>query len=188
MSKENSQNEQALTVAEGSKTVIAGSAQPKAFTIDLSEDVDDIGAKLDELEAKEKEQKFVVDEMRETWSPETIGESKLLIFYGGVIERLPDMTDPNIRKDVPFALFYEPKKGSDGKVAFKQIAVSSSRIVTFFLDTIGSREEGMSLRGVRDTVQEGAVYRITFTGEEKSKKNSTHKIRCFSINRIANNG
>lgn len=185
MSKE---QEKGLTVQEGTKTVIAGSAQPKAFTIDLSDDVEDIGKKLDELEEKEKEQKFVVDEMRETWSPEAIGESKLLIFYGGVVERLPDMTNPEIKKDVPFALFYEPKKGSDGKVNFKQIAVSSSRIVTFFLDTIGSREEGLSLRGVRDTVQEGAVYRITFTGEEKSKKNSTHKIRCFSINRIANNG
>jgi hypothetical protein len=117
---------------------------------------------------------------REHWTPDTVGETKMLLFEGYDVELLPDQKTGEEVK-VPMVHFIEGYNDKDGKPALRKLRMSVTTIVREFLKTTGSKAEGgFDVHGTKRPL--GSIWVIRYTGDRKSITNPQHSIKMFDIN------
>lgn len=96
----------------------------------------------------------VVDMMGEYWSPQEVGESRRLFFFGLNIENVIDMESGESR-ELLVVQFVE----SDGKGGVRSVRNGSRRLVGIF-------------ESFERSIRQGDAFEITYLGKKKNKNNS----------------
>ncbi len=135
--------------------------------------IDDIASDLLSL----KSQPFNL--LTKTWTPEVIGEKKMMLFVGGGYSWVPSMNEPHTPICLPYVEFIEAFLDKDGSRQLCKWRMTTSRITNFFLQLTGSKEEGFT--DLKYKYKPQTAWEIEYIGQVPSKKNPVHKIMDFAV-------
>ncbi|WP_375560220.1 hypothetical protein ACE193_21320 [Bernardetia sp. OM2101] len=120
-----------------------------------------------------------LDVATRSWTPDNIGEKKMMLFLGGGVAKMPSKDDPSSTVHVPYVEFLEAYKDKDGEGSLRKWRMTTTRITNMFLQMEGSKEEGFTSLSYKYATQTG--WEIEFIGFVPSKKNADRKIMDFAI-------
>lgn len=115
-----------------------------------------------------KAQPEPVEMSGEYWTPEDVGESRRLFFFGLNIENVVDMESGETR-ELPVVQFVE----GDGKGGVRSVRNGSRRLVGIF-------------ESFAQSIKQGDAFEIMYLGKKKNKNNS-FKSDNWSVKRLTFN-
>lgn len=101
----------------------------------------------------------------EYWTPEEVGETRRLFFFGLNLENVVDMESGETR-ELPVVQFVEP----DGKGGVRSVRNGSRRLVGIF-------------ESFASSIKQGDAFEIAYLGKKKNKNNA-YKSDNWSVRRL----